>query len=212
MSTNEWSAEARRYQAKYCEENIWWLAQSEEPGAPVEERRVLFISSPTQSCLFFCQRESEPVVWDYHVVLWVRGTKGAEVWDLDTVLDVPCDAQAYLRASFPHRFERTGWHAGLAEALKSISSQDALAEGKPDPALDFSPHILAVDATSYIDRFSSNRKHMRRHAGEWYAPPPPWPCIEQGDMQLSELMALRGDGRHYDLEALMQCAIEDRLP
>ncbi len=92
-------AEDCRYQAFYCEENVWWLCQA--PALAALPRFVLFISNPQRRVGMWAQRagrEGEPVLWDYHVVLltaepWL-------VWDLDTLLGWPMPASDYLRLSF----------------------------------------------------------------------------------------------------------------
>ncbi len=202
----------RRYHPKYCEENIWWLASSDETGAPTENSRVIFISSATQSCLLFGQREHEPVVWDYHVVLWVAAADGAAIWDLDTALKVPCDAETYLRSSFAHLADPGGLQADYVRAFEQAVAQRALTEGEPSKPLDLEAKFLALDASAYVQRFSSDRQHMIAGDGSWFAPPPTWPCIDNGDLFLAELIHLRGGGRQHDLDSLLRCAAENRLP
>lgn len=92
------------FQAYYCEENAWHAArlalEAREPG-PVQ---VVFLSNANRTCAVWSQRASprptEPIVWDYHVVLRV----GDEIRDPDCRAGARLPAAAWLAASFPH-----GW-------------------------------------------------------------------------------------------------------
>lgn len=141
----------RRYQAFYCEENIWHLAQ--EPAWAALERRVLVISSAERACPLWNQRaappEGGPVVWDYHVILLVRHTHGWRVHDLDSTLGEELGVELYLRSTFappgslPLRYE----------ALFRV-----------------------MQAQDYVDTLSTDRSHMRDGQGGWLHSPPPWPA------------------------------------
>jgi len=92
-----------RYCPYFCEENIWHLCtddrvtRNREP-IPVEDRRVVFISSARGRVAMRKQRAGglQPVLWDYHVVLLA----GGKVWDLDTTLGFPVDLAAWVKDSF----------------------------------------------------------------------------------------------------------------
>ena len=144
-----------RYQAFYCEENVWHLCR--EPELAARERRVAFVSSPSGACALFAQRAAPepggPVLWAYHVVLFVRGLApgaGWEAWDLDTTLGFPVPVEPWMDATFP-------------------------ADRAVPPS--FRPRFRLVTPGELEQRFSSDRSHMRDDDGSWRAPPPPWPPI-----------------------------------
>jgi len=81
-----------KYQAFYCEENVWHLAGALGGWAVV-------LSHPSRQTPIWGQRAAEPgepVLWDYHVVLVAEG----EVWDLDTRLAFPAPLDTYFDAAF----------------------------------------------------------------------------------------------------------------
>lgn len=88
-----------RYQAYYCEENAWQLAQ--DLG---ERGRVLLITNPAKRVAMWCQKMSpspdQPIVWDYHAVNLARTDAGEMVHDLDSVLPRPVELQRWARESF----------------------------------------------------------------------------------------------------------------
>ncbi len=150
------SPQLHRYCARYCEENIWHLAQEPVFADRERERVVAIISNAEAACLFWDQRMCEapdyPVWWDYHVILFVK--EGAwRVYDLDTALPFPVAASTYLRQTF--RFQER-----MPEVIR--------------------PRFLLLDGDDYVRSFSSDRSHMRDGDGAWYAPPPAWPPIVQG--------------------------------
>ena len=143
-----------KYCARYCEENIWHIAQD---GAFADcERVVAIISNAEAACLFWDQRMCEapdyPVWWDYHVILFVKEGDW-RVYDLDTALPFPVAASTYLRQTF--RFQDR-----MPEVIR--------------------PRFLLLEGDAYVRSFSSDRSHMRDGDGAWYAPPPAWPPIVQG--------------------------------
>ena len=145
-----------RYQPSYCEENVWWLCQ--EPELAAADPWVIFVSNSDRRCAFLEQRAAAPgevLIWDYHVVLLVQASTGAEIWDLDTRLPLPVSLPRYLAASFPE----------LPPDLGSLA-----------------PRFRLVRADDLLTHLSSDRSHMRSigsggESGEpgWLAPPPPWP-------------------------------------
>ncbi len=140
-----------RYAAFYCEENIWWLAQRED--LPPGERFVVFISNPTQTCALWSQKLAAPgdaVVWDYHVVLVIRGDKQSCVFDFDSRVDFPADFEQYMQATF--------------RATERLSTE-------------LRPWFRVVSAEGFVGHFSSDRSHMAQ-GGSFRAPAPPWPPIQ----------------------------------
>lgn len=142
---------ARKYCARFCEENVWHLLQDPEFAAC--DRVVALISNLEAACLFWEQRAAVetgmPLWWDYHVILLVR--QGAwQVYDFDTTLPFPADAATYLHRTF-------------------------------GPAMNcpptMRPRFALFEGDAYRDVFASDRSHMRDENGVWHAPPPDWPPI-----------------------------------
>ena len=140
------------YTPFYCEENIWHLCGMTERVPP--DSRVVIISNPARACAVWQQRAArkpaEPIIWDYHVVLLACNLEVLNIWDFDTLLDMPCLASQWLYESFwqlPHEF------AHLAPRFRLIASSE------------------------YRAKFSSDRTHMWSEDGSWKHPPPTWPAI-----------------------------------
>jgi hypothetical protein len=87
-----------RYCPYFCEENIWHLCTDGVVPAPVEERRVVFITNDRRRVAMRKQRagRERAVLWDYHVVLMALG----KIWDLDTTLGFPVELDVWVRGSF----------------------------------------------------------------------------------------------------------------
>ena len=139
-----------KYQANYCEENIWHLANESEIQA--NERFVVFISNPGKCFAMWEQKsaeEGQPVMWDYHVVLVTRG-ESLQIWDLDTRAGYPLPAQDWIQASF----------GGCANM--------------PDT---FHPMFRVVEAGPFIESFSSDRSHMLVSENSYRSPVPSWEPI-----------------------------------
>ena len=144
-----------RYTQYYCEENIWHLSQHSQFNGL--QKYVVFISNENKRCLFWNQSAAgsreRPLWWDYHVVFMCKLDLWL-VWDLDTMVGFPIPCSDYLQLTF-------GKHEWIPERQ--------------------APYFRVVEADQFISEFSSDRSHMRTEAGEWLAPPPPWPPILQGN-------------------------------
>lgn len=173
----------------YCEENIWQLCA--DPRAHGETRRVALISNPARQVALWFQRAAEetglPVVWDYHVVLFVHRGDRWWTWDLDCVLGVPLAAERWLDATF----------AGTAELPPT-----------------FAPHFRWLDAEHYHQNLATDRRHMRAPDGGWLAPPPSWSCIGEGSNLMEWIDPERsGPGEVLDLATLRRLlSAEDTEP
>ena len=173
-------AEDPRHCPFYCEENIWQLCA--DPRSAGEDRRVVLISNPMRQVALWFQRTAEedglPVIWDYHVVLFVRRGGRWWAWDLDCVLGAPLAAERWLQATF----------AGTAELPTS-----------------FAPRFRWISATTYREQLATDRRHMRAEDGGWLAPPPDWPTIGEGS-NLMDWVDLEqpGPGDVLDLATLRQ--------
>ncbi|TFH03869.1 MAG: hypothetical protein E4H09_04515 [Spirochaetales bacterium] len=152
------------YAPFYCEENIYQLVSDRRS----DDDWVVMISNPQRTIALAHQRAGRPpdgiVIWDYHVVLVNRpvspgadgrsGRPGA-VLDPDTTLDAPAGS----------------W----------LSAVDYIAGTFPFPVYpshpDLLPELSLIPGGMYLDRFSSDRSHMRGQDGEFLRPTPPWPSI-----------------------------------
>jgi len=141
-----------RYTPFYCEENIWHLAQ-EECFRGQETYAVLISGKGPYRRLWFqgnAKQPDLPVLWDYHAIL-LSYRKGWWVWDLDTTLGLPVSADTY----FARTFLRSNLDAKDADVI-----------------------LRLIQADEYVERFSSDRSHMKLPSGAWAAPPPEWPMIQ----------------------------------
>ena len=171
-----------KYCPFYCEENIWHLAQAPEFAGV--ETLVALVSNPGHTCLFWdqrvCQAKDEPVLWDYHVVLLARRPEWV-VYDLDTQLPFPINADTYLAHTFR-------------------------GEGVIPPA--YEPRFVLFEGADYVNTFASDRSHMLDKDGQWLAPPPKWPPVhaDQGEGFLDLLT-----GHFDSDAPLSLAALRDRL-
>ena len=140
----------------YCEENIWHLCQHVQ----FKNSHVIFIASTGDSFPMLCQRAmpnpQTPIFWDYHVILLIQGETN-QILDFDTTLAFNNDVETYFSQSFV---------------------DNALLEDEHRPLFRLIP------ASEYVEKFSSNRSHMKTESG-WLAPPPPWPPIIKAENNLS---------------------------
>ena len=145
-----------KYCPRYCEENVWHLCQ--EPYFASLDSKVVVISNERRACAFWHQRAAHgigvPTIWDYHVVVLVYANHWC-VWDLDSTLGLPVSAREYFSETF---------------------------RDLPPGFTMFSPCFRIMKAADYVERFSSDRSHMRDRDGGWLAPPPPWPLILNGEL------------------------------
>ena len=118
---------------------------------------------------------SEPIIWDYHVVLLEESPEGWLVWDLDTTLNIPVPVFLYLTRTFPVL---------------------------PEDLQEFSPRFRVVEAEDYYRLLRTDRRHMRSGEG-WFSPPPPWPVIGEGS-NLEEFLNMDTPfvGRVLELEEM----------
>ena len=170
------------YCAYYCEENIWQLCQ--QPLFQKAPAFVAFISNPQKSCALWHQRAAHnpqaPMVWDYHVIMLVEDeVRGWLVWDLDTTLDCPVEAEIWFQRSF---------------AIGHIIPKA------------FQPQFRLLTAEKYLHHFSSDRSHMRDENGTWLHPPPDWaaPFQSERGMNLFRFVQMKEDfiGEVLDLSSV----------
>jgi hypothetical protein len=170
------------YQPFYCEENIWLLAQ--DPRCGPGERLVALITGSDGHVAMWHQKPAaapgEPLLWDYHVVLFVAGALGWLAWDFECDLGMPVAAPTWLTACFPF--------------------QDRLAPR-------YHPRFRIMPANDYVRTLRSDRSHMRLDDGSFAKPPPAWAPPGGGqDSNLVQFVDLRQTfvGEVMDLGGLQQ--------
>ena len=156
-----------RYHPFYCEENLWWWCKSLSSDA-LDNAFVLIISNPERRAAVGLQRLGRPpgdfMVWDYHVVGILQSATGAYLVDFDTSAEsMTMDAR---------------WWFDTQEQLLTLVVDD------------YQPQFRPIPARSYLEKFSSSRRHMLREDGSYLQPAPHWPCIVSTSDDLSEIEAL----------------------
>lgn len=141
--------ETFKYTSCYCEENVYWMCQEF-----VDESYVVFVTNESEKVAIWNQKSGDPVVWDYHVILVVHQGGQVQVYDLDTALTCPIDANEYIQQAFRPFDAR-------------IPSE-------------YRPKFRIVKAAEFQRLFASDRSHMRSADGSWIAPPPSYPPIGTG--------------------------------
>ena len=169
-----------KYTPRYCEENIWQLAQ--EDCFHGQETTVVIISGHGPYRKLWFQSSAEypgaPVLWDYHVILLCRQDDW-QVWDLDTTLGLPVPASSY----FPETFLQANTDPERSDVIFRL-----------------------IPATDYVEHFSSDRSHMKLTSGRWAAPPPQWPMIiRDGQSNLFDWLDVnhKAPGQLLTLDELM---------
>ncbi len=158
------------YTSCFCEENVYKLGEllqeelilssSEEM---LEHAFVVFISSPSKAFPIWHQKKatqaSEPMFWDYHVLLVYAG----RVYDHDSTLPWGCTAAEYCTRAIRPSIEFTGADTG------------------------YEPIFRLVRLLDYLRHFASDRSHMPPcpAGGEGGAgtPHPAWPLLKGPDAQ-----------------------------
>ncbi|KAL4068081.1 N-terminal glutamine amidase-domain-containing protein [Scleroderma yunnanense] len=164
------------YTSNYCEENVYLLVQRFLAQPEINEKwgvYTVFISNRTKTVTLWQQKAAtsrdQAVIWDYHVILALRGSldngcdqsldevtpaRGTWIYDLDTLLPVPCYWKKYIEQTFPI-------HINLPDQFQSI--------------------FRVVPGKEYLNNFASDRSHMvvsgPSHGPHYASKPPPYPCI-----------------------------------
>uniref|UniRef100_H2YYH5 Protein N-terminal glutamine amidohydrolase n=1 Tax=Ciona savignyi TaxID=51511 RepID=H2YYH5_CIOSA len=154
------------YTKCYCEENIWKACDYVRTSKPESLDRlfVVFISNKSRSVPIWEQTSSKSVdgfvLWDYHVVLLCKGQDGGKnlIYDLDSKLPFPCDMTKYCELSFCP-------HISLKEEYKQC--------------------FKVVAGLQFLDKFASDRSHMKTEDGIWMSPPPDYPCISTNSCRMN---------------------------
>jgi hypothetical protein len=153
------------YTAYFCEENAWLIAERlRDQGRQLEAIEILLFTNPNESVLLHEQRGAppgQPLIWDYHVVVRLRADRDVII-DPDSRLELPCDAQEYLRKTFADQ-------ARLAPGLRT--------------------RVRVIPASAYLERFHSDRSHMRGQIAD--SAFPDYPCIESPAVRRVPLASYR---------------------
>ena len=164
------------YTSCYCEENVWKLCeQFQKRGGDTKQLCVVFISSHERQTALWnlkCGGTADFQLWDYHVILIKSAPSDREssqsttdtvreheseslVYDLDTSLPFPVSFNQYAKEVLRPELILHLRSAGLPERLFRVISAD-----------------------TFLEEFSSDRSHMRKEDGTWFAPPPLYPPIK----------------------------------
>ena len=182
------------YTSCYCEENVWKLCeQFQKRGGDTKQLYAVFISSHERQTALWnlkCGGTADLQLWDYHVILiksapsgresiqsttdTVTGVRGHEseslVYDLDTSLPFPVSFNQYVKEVLRPELILHLRSAGLPERLFRVVSADA-----------------------FLEEFASDRSHMRKEDGTWFAPPPTYPPIrsQKNSNNIQEFLSMK---------------------
>nr|XP_045616297.1 protein N-terminal glutamine amidohydrolase-like isoform X2 [Procambarus clarkii] len=186
------------YTQFYCEENVWRLCEyvRTHEGQELVKCFVVFISNESRCVPLWRQRigksEDKLITWDYsniftcvapsekdyHVLFMYEPDERCLVFDLDSDLPFP-----------------TYFHKYVTETLRT------------DHILRPEHHryFRVVPASVFLQKFASDRRHMRREDGTWMHPPPPTPAIATPESvhNLDDFISMdskRGVGTVYNLQ------------
>lgn len=177
-------AEECPYTQFYCEENIWHLCDHVRRLETTELTKchVVFISNNQKCVPLWRQRsgksEDKLVTWDYHVIFMYEQDDRCLVFDLDSDLPFP-----------------TYFHKYVTETLRT----DQIL--KPEHHRFF----RVIPASVFLQKFASDRRHMRKQDGSFLQKPPPHPpiktaeCVHNLEMFIS-MDSKIGCGTVYNLQ------------
>ncbi|XP_046398380.1 protein N-terminal glutamine amidohydrolase [Ischnura elegans] len=146
------------YAPYYCEENVYKLCEHVRTHHPAELQhcRVVFVSNEKRVVPLWRQRsgkeEEKLVIWDYHALFLYKPDERCVVYDLDSELPFPTYFHKYVTETF-----RTD------QILKPM----------------YFRYFRIIPASLFLQKFASDRRHMRREDGTWSKPPPSYPAISQ---------------------------------
>jgi len=124
------------YTPLFCEENIWKLVESLYMSQLAKPIDVLFIINKAHTVAILNQNQSintNPVIWDYHVILLAHTNNELVIFDFDSRCEFPTPVEIYFKLSFP----------------SIININDKLL-----------PYIKKIKAQYYFEHFYSDRAHM----------------------------------------------------
>lgn len=142
------------YHPYYCEENIWHLAQHLELSN-YDQKNVVFISNRNKTCAVWHMRAGQ--------------SNQPLIWDYHVILLAQKGTSWWV------------WDLDTTLGLPIPAETYFIESFRPVPAV-YLPQFRVVGAAEYTAHFFSDRSHMLRN-GQWMAPPPPWPTIQQLDAE-----------------------------
>ena len=161
------------YAACYCEENVFKICQNLKDNFENELDKcyAVFVSNKKRVVPLWRQKagrdEEKLVIWDYHVIFIYRPDDRTLVYDLDSELPFPTYFHKYVTETF-----------------------------RTDAILNPEYHRIfrVVPATTFLQNFASDRRHMRKDDGSWLKPPPNYPCISNSASahNLDEFISMDG--------------------
>ncbi|KAJ7470614.1 N-terminal glutamine amidase-domain-containing protein [Mycena latifolia] len=139
------------YTPFYCEENVFLLCEAFVSRG--QEVSAVFISNELKTVALWNQKLSKDaqsvVVWDYHVVLWLRSLDRQNwIYDFDTRLAVPCLMKDYLHLTF-----------------------------RDDVPRSYQSLFRTIPGKTFLENFASDRSHMLSESlleSSLYRSPPPY--------------------------------------
>ena len=151
------SAASCSYAPCFCEENVWKLCAHVRQAAPAELAKayVVFVSNKKQVVPLWRQKagkdEEKLVIWDYHVLFLYKPDERTLVFDLDSDLPFP-----------------TYFHKYVTETFRTDAILNA----------EYHRFFRVVPASTFLQKFASDRRHMKKPDGSWMKPPPAYACIQ----------------------------------
>jgi len=145
------------YVACYCEENVHKIVETVSDNNPGEVSKcwVVFVSNKKRVVPLWRQKagrdEEKLVIWDYHVILIYKPDDRTLVYDLDSELPFP-----------------TYFHKYVTETFRT----DAILNP------EYHRQFRVIPASTFLQTFASDRRHMRKEDGTWLKPPPSYPPIK----------------------------------
>lgn len=171
------------YAACYCEENVFKICQSLKDNSENELDKcyAVFVSNKKRVVPLWRQKagrdEEKLVIWDYHVIFIYRPDDRTLVYDLDSELPFPTFFTRYVTETF-----------------------------RTDAILNPEYHRIfrVVPATTFLQNFASDRRHMRKDDGSWLKPPPAYPCISNPSSahNLDEFISMDGSAGFGEVMSL----------
>ena len=149
------------YAPCFCEENVWKICEKVRRTNPGELSKcyAVFVSNQKQVVPLWRQKagkdEEKLVIWDYHVIfLYIMPDERCLVYDLDSDLPFP-----------------TYFHKYVTETFRTDAILNA----------EYHRFFRVVSASVFLQKFASDRRHMKKADGTWMKSPPNYPCIQTAD-------------------------------
>lgn len=100
------------------------------------------------------------------------------MYDLDTTLPFPCPADVYSREAFRSDAKLKAAFRRQVEAIEFFGLNMVSKYQVYRLVCVIFRKTRVIPAVTYLQKFASDRSHMKHADGTWRMPPPPYPCIE----------------------------------